>query len=71
MRCALWPADSTRAVDVMSKGKEQAVISVGHAQKAGESLKGITQAVSSISDMNTQIATAAEESWRGCPVIYR
>ncbi|VAW65023.1 Methyl-accepting chemotaxis sensor/transducer protein, partial [hydrothermal vent metagenome] len=52
---------STRAVDVMSKGKEQAVISVGHAQKAGESLKGITQAVSSISDMNTQIATAAEE----------
>ncbi|VAW65138.1 Methyl-accepting chemotaxis sensor/transducer protein [hydrothermal vent metagenome] len=52
---------STRAVEVMNKGKEQAVVSVGHAQKAGESLHGITQAVSSISDMNTQIATAAEE----------
>jgi len=52
---------STQAVEVMTKGKEQAAISVGHAQKAGESLNGITQAVSSISDMNTQIATAAEE----------
>ncbi|HED35441.1 MAG TPA: methyl-accepting chemotaxis protein [Gammaproteobacteria bacterium] len=52
---------STRAVEVMDKGREQAVVSVGHAQKAGESLNGITQAVSSISDMNTQIATAAEE----------
>ncbi|VAW68426.1 Methyl-accepting chemotaxis sensor/transducer protein [hydrothermal vent metagenome] len=52
---------STQAVEVMAKGKDQAIISVGHAQKAGESLNGITQAVSSISDMNTQIATAAEE----------
>ncbi len=52
---------STRAVAVMDKGREQAEVSVGHAQKAGESLNGITLAVSSISDMNTQIATAAEE----------
>ena len=49
------------AVAVMEKGKEQAVQSVKHANAAGDSLELITSAVSSINDMNTQIASAAEE----------
>jgi len=52
---------SRDAVTVMEKGKEQAVQSVSHANAAGESLELITSAVSSINDMNTQIASAAEE----------
>ncbi len=52
---------AVQAVEVMAKGREEAVKSVNHAKKAGESLGGITQAVASISDMNTQIATASEE----------
>jgi len=52
---------SRDAVAVMEKGKEQAVQSVSHANAAGESLELITTAVSSINDMNTQIASAAEE----------
>jgi len=49
------------AVSVMEKGKDQAVQSVTHANAAGDSLELITNAVSSINDMNTQIASAAEE----------
>ena len=52
---------SRDAVDVMSNGKEQAINSVAHANAAGDSLESITGAVSSINDMNTQIASAAEE----------
>ena len=50
-----------RAVEVMEQGREGAHASVDQAKRAGESLAAITQAVSAISDMNTQIATAAEE----------
>ncbi|WP_126456678.1 methyl-accepting chemotaxis protein [Sulfuriflexus mobilis] len=52
---------SRNAVTVMQHGREQAEVSVGHASHAGESLTTITQAISSINDMNTQIASAAEE----------
>lgn len=52
---------SRNAVGVMQQGREQAEVSVGHASHAGESLTTITRAISSINDMNTQIASAAEE----------
>ncbi len=50
-----------KAVNVMESGRSQAQVSVEHAAKAGASLEAITRAVTSISDMNTQIASAAEE----------
>jgi methyl-accepting chemotaxis protein len=49
------------AVRVMDAGRQQAQTSVDQAASAGESLTAITSAVSTISDMNTQIASAAEE----------
>lgn len=52
---------SRNAVAVMQQGREQAEVSVGHASQAGVSLNTITGAISSINDMNTQIASAAEE----------
>jgi len=48
-----------KAVTAMETGRSQTVISVEQAVKAGESLAAITQAVSTINDMNTQIAHAA------------
>jgi len=48
-----------KAVTAMDTGKSQTEISVEQAVKAGESLSAITQAVSTINDMNTQIAHAA------------
>jgi methyl-accepting chemotaxis protein len=49
------------AVEVMRQGRTQAEESVRQAAAAGERLTAITGAVSTISDMNTQIATAAEQ----------
>ncbi|CAK0753530.1 methyl-accepting chemotaxis protein [Gammaproteobacteria bacterium] len=49
------------AVRAMKEGRRQAEASVQQAASAGESLEAITQAVIAITDMNTQIATAAEE----------
>ncbi len=49
------------AVDVMENGRKAAEASVNQASEAGESLKNITKSVANISDINTQIATAAEE----------
>jgi len=49
------------AVKVMSSSREQAQNAVNQANQAGSSLETIAQAVSSISAMNVQIATAAEE----------
>ena len=49
------------AVNAMEKGQEKAKISVSHAKSAGDSLEKITDSVSAINNMNTQIATAAEE----------
>lgn len=52
-------ADS--AVTVMAKGIETVNASVEQATQTGTSLKGISEAVNNISDINTQIATAVEE----------
>ena len=49
------------AVSVMEAGSREAQASVEQAARAGESLATITEAVARISDMNTQIASAAEE----------
>lgn len=49
------------AVAAMSVGNDKAEKSVGVAGDAGDALKNIAEAVAQISDMNLQIATAAEE----------
>ena len=49
------------AVEVMETGCQQAENGVGQAAKAGESLTTITKEISNIQDMNTLIASAAEE----------
>ena len=54
-------SDSAHAVQAMEKGRSQAHASVAQAAKAGDSLKEITDAVTTIRDMNSQIASAAEE----------
>ena len=48
-------------VKVMQESQDKTDDSVQHARQAAASLEAITQAVSVISEMNTQIATAAEE----------
>ncbi|EJM14425.1 methyl-accepting chemotaxis protein [Pseudomonas sp. GM18] len=48
-------------VQVMEDSQNRTDESVQHAAKAAEALETITQAVSVINDMNTQIASAAEE----------
>jgi methyl-accepting chemotaxis protein len=52
---------SVLAVTVMKEGKSQADLSVEQAKCAGESLNAINLSVTRISDMNIQIAAAAEE----------
>jgi methyl-accepting chemotaxis protein len=52
---------SQQAVDVMKQGQEQASLSVDQARRAGEALDAINSSVTRINDMNTQIATTAEE----------
>ena len=49
------------AVDVMANSKEVSLETVSKAGSAGESLERIAAAVSTISDMNIQIAAASEE----------
>ncbi|MGF6692898.1 methyl-accepting chemotaxis protein [Metapseudomonas resinovorans] len=48
-------------VKVMQDSQEKTDTSVQHANEAAHALESITQAVSVINDMNTQIASAAEE----------
>jgi methyl-accepting chemotaxis protein len=50
-----------RAVTVMDKGIETVAASVKQATQTGDTLNTITEAVNSISDINTQIASAIEE----------
>ena len=50
-----------RAVLVMQQSREQAGAAVEKARHAGNSLEAITKTVHTITDMNTQIASAAEE----------
>ena len=49
------------AVQVMARSREEAEASVAQTAQAGESLGRITQSMSVINDMSTQIASAAEE----------
>lgn len=49
------------AVTVMERGQEQAATSVQQARRAGESLVTVNDTVKQMTDMNVQIATAAEE----------
>jgi len=49
------------AVQAMQGGREQAQVSVEQAEMAGGSLSAIAAAITAIRDMNTQIASAAEE----------
>lgn len=50
-----------RAVKVMKNGREKANASVEQAASAGKSLETIAETVACITDMNLQIASAAEE----------
>jgi len=59
------------AVEVMKAGSEQAHGSVEQASKAGESLTSITNAINTISEMNTQIAAAATEQTQVAEDINR
>ncbi|MFP4146814.1 MAG: methyl-accepting chemotaxis protein [Halorhodospira sp.] len=52
---------SQEAVQRMSAASEKAGEMVSDSSRAGDSLNAITRAVSTISDLNTQIASAAEE----------
>lgn len=52
------------AVGVMNRGREQANQSVEQAHQAGTSLKAIDSAVSTINQMNSQIASASENQRR-------
>ncbi|MCK7583282.1 MAG: methyl-accepting chemotaxis protein [Chromatiales bacterium] len=54
-------AGATQAVDVMVRGRSQAQASVEQAARAGGSLDAIATAVSHITELNAQIASAAEE----------
>ncbi len=49
-------------VRVMEDSQNRTDESVQHAAKAAQALETITQAVSVINDMNTQIASGADES---------
>ena len=49
------------AAKIMQQGRDRAGASVEQAAKAGEALAGITDAVATISEMNTQIAAGAEQ----------
>ncbi|ABV39065.1 methyl-accepting chemotaxis sensory transducer [Shewanella sediminis HAW-EB3] len=49
------------AVSVMADSRKYVDDSVSNAKSAGEALQMITQSIGKITDMNTQIATAAEE----------
>jgi methyl-accepting chemotaxis protein len=52
---------AAHAVAAMEQGQEKAEASVSKAESVGASLDNITRAVSAISEMNIQIASAAEE----------
>jgi len=54
-------AGAKDAVEAMEQGRSQTQLGVDQAAKAGQSLKAISDAISTIRDMNTQIASAAEE----------
>jgi len=50
---------TSRAVQVMAQSKEKANMSISQANEAGESLATILDAINHISDLNTEVASAA------------
>ena len=52
---------AVEAVEAMEHGRGKTAASVDQAAEAGKALEAITKAVVSINDMNTQIASAAEQ----------
>ncbi len=52
---------AVNATEVMNKGQKRASEGVGNANKASQALEEIMEAIMAINDMNTQIASAAEE----------
>jgi len=50
-----------KAVTAMEAGRQQTQVSVDKANQAGQSFESITSAIGTINDMNTHIASAAEE----------
>lgn len=57
-------SDSTRAVEVMERGREQAELSVKQTDEAAEALQSITDSVHQAADSSNHIATAAQEQSR-------
>ena len=64
-------AGAQKAVNAMTTSQEQAQYTVEHAGMAGTSLQSITDRVATISEMNIQIATAAEEQSKVAEDINR
>ncbi len=64
-------AGAGQAVKVMEQGRQQAQGSVQQAATAGDALASITGSVATISDMNNQIASAAEEQSAAADEINR
>lgn len=62
---------ATTAVERMARNAEKAQSTMDQAARAGESLGAITAAVSTINDMNLQIAAAAEEQTATAEEINR
>ncbi len=62
---------AAQAVEVMENGRKQTHSSVEKAGHAGESLSIISRSVTTINDMNTQIATAAEQQTSTAEEINR
>jgi methyl-accepting chemotaxis protein len=54
-------AGARQAVSVMNRSRESTLETIERAQRTSDSLGNITSAVGTISEMNTHIATAAEE----------
>jgi len=54
-------ASVQNTIEIMERGRHQTDLSVAQAEKAGQSLESIAKAVGTITDMNTQIASATEE----------
>ncbi|MEW8033630.1 MAG: methyl-accepting chemotaxis protein, partial [Candidatus Thiodiazotropha endolucinida] len=52
---------SQDAVAAMEAGSNQVLVTVKQAQQGGASLQAISESISTIRDMNTQIATASEQ----------
>ncbi len=64
-------AGSKSSVEAMNRSREQAGLAVTQAEKAGKSLNTIAATVAQITQLSTQIATAAEEQTAASEEITR